>query len=87
MENGTYNITRLEEIMPTKKTSRSNKLLKHMLRGQTINGRQALSRFGIYRLSAIIFNWRKKGFEIKTNMVTRAGSTYAVYKLEGTPHV
>ena len=71
--------------MANKPTSRSNKLLKHMLRGQTINGRQALTRFGIYRLSAIIHNWRKKGFNIETNMVTRAGSTYAVYALKGTP--
>ena len=56
-----------------------------MLRGQTINGRQALTRFGIYRLSAIIHNWRKKGFNIETNMTTRAGNTYAVYTLKGTP--
>ena len=71
--------------MATKPTSRSSKLLKHMLRGQTINGRQALQRFGIYRLSAIIHNWRKKGFNIETNMVTRSGNTYAVYALKGTP--
>ena len=73
--------------MATKPTSRSSKLLKHMLRGQTINGRQALTRFGIYRLSAIIFNWRKKGFNIETNMITRSGTTYAVYTLKGTPSV
>ena len=71
--------------MANKPTSRSRKLLKHMLRGQTINGRQALTRFGIYRLSAIIHNWRKKGFNIETNMTTRAGNTYAVYTLKGTP--
>jgi len=67
--------------------SKSQRLLKHMLRGQTINGRQALSRFGIYRLSAVIFDWRKKGFNIETNMITRAGVTYAVYKMKGTPNV
>ena len=73
--------------MPKKKISKTQKLLKHMLTGKTINGRQALSRFGIYRLSAIIFDWRKKGFSIETNMITRAGTTYAVYKLKGTPNV
>tara|TARA_S200002703_G_scaffold159312_1_gene172316 strand:+ start:399 stop:620 length:222 start_codon:yes stop_codon:yes gene_type:complete len=73
--------------MARKTLSRSQKLLNHMLRGRTINGRQALTRFGIYRLSAIIFNWRKKGFDIQTNMVTRGGSTYAVYTLKGTPNV
>ena len=73
--------------MANKPTSRSTKLLKHMLRGQTINGRQALTRFGIYRLSSIIHNWRKKGFNIETNMTTRSGNTYAVYTLKGTPSV
>tara|TARA_Y100000310_G_scaffold156316_1_gene155736 strand:+ start:166 stop:387 length:222 start_codon:yes stop_codon:yes gene_type:complete len=73
--------------MARKKLSRSQKLLNHMLRGRTINGRQALTRFGIYRLSAIIFDWRQKGFDIKTTMVNRSGSKYAVYKLKGTPHV
>tara|TARA_R110002020_G_scaffold159543_1_gene343449 strand:- start:967 stop:1188 length:222 start_codon:yes stop_codon:yes gene_type:complete len=73
--------------MARKTLSRSQKLLNHMLRGRTINGRQALTRFGIYRLSAIIFNWRKKGFDIQTNMITRGGNTYAVYTLKGTPTV
>jgi len=71
----------------SKRISRSQRLLKHMLRGQTINGRQALTKFGIYRLSAVIFNWRNKGFKITTNMITRAGSTYAVYKLDETPSI
>tara|TARA_Y100001963_G_C6521886_1_gene326985 strand:- start:78 stop:299 length:222 start_codon:yes stop_codon:yes gene_type:complete len=73
--------------MPKKKISKTQKLLKHMLTGKTINGRQALSRFGIYRLSAVIFDWRKRGFDIETNMITRLGSTYAVYKMKGTPNV
>ncbi len=72
--------------MARKSLSRSKKLLNHMLRGRTINGRQALTRFGIYRLSAVIFNWRKKGFDIQTDMVTRAGNTYATYTLKGTPN-
>ena len=73
--------------MARKKVSKSNRLLKHMLTGRTINGRQALARFGIYRLSAIIFDWRKKGFEIETNMIKRNGDTYAVYKMKSTPSV
>ena len=69
----------------TKKRSRTTRLLNHMLRGQTVNGRQALTNFGIYRLSAVIFNWRKKGFKISTNMVARNGQKYAIYKITGTP--
>ena len=73
--------------MARKKLSKTQKLLNHMLKGKTINGRQALTRFGIYRLSSVIFNWRKKGFDIETNMITRLGVTYAVYKIKGTPSV
>ena len=73
--------------MARKTLSRSQRLLNHMLKGRTVNGRQALTRFGIYRLSSIIHNWRKKGFNIETNMTTRAGNTYAVYTIKGTPSV
>tara|TARA_Y100001938_G_C8015866_1_gene392533 strand:+ start:432 stop:656 length:225 start_codon:yes stop_codon:yes gene_type:complete len=73
--------------MTKKKASKSQRLLKHMLRGQTINGRQALTNFGIYRLSSVIFNWRQKGFDIETNMIKRNGTTYAVYKMKSTPSV
>ena len=57
-----------------------------MLRGRTISGTQALRMFGIYRLSAIIFNLRQKGFTIETKMVTRNGNRYGVYHLTDTPH-
>ena len=73
--------------MARKPLSRSQRLLNHMLKGRTVSGRQALTRFGIYRLSSIIHNWRQKGFTIKTDMRTRGGNTYAVYTMEGTPHV
>ena len=73
--------------MAKRPTSKTQRLLKHLLTGKTINGRQALTSFGIYRLSAAIFNWRKKGFDIETKMITRAGNTYAVYRLKGTPNV
>ena len=70
-----------------KRTSRSNKLLRFLLRGGTVNGRQALRDFGIYRLSAVIFNWRKKGFNIETQMIKHQGFQYARYKLISTPNV
>lgn len=73
--------------MHRKRLSRAQRITNHLLRGNTINGRQALTRFGIYRLSAVIFNLRKKGFVIDTNMVKRNGYTYAVYNLKETPSV
>ncbi len=67
------------------RSSRSNKLLSHLLKGRTINGRQALTQFGIYRLSAAIHNYRKRGFTIETKMIQRNGSKYGVYKLTKAP--
>ena len=67
------------------RTSRSQKLLTHLLRGRTINGKQALHQFGIYRLSAAIHNYRKRGFTIETKMIQRNGSKYGVYKLTKAP--
>jgi hypothetical protein len=68
-----------------KTLSRSQKLLNHLLRGRTISGTQALRMFGIYRLSAVIHNWRGKGFTFETKMITRNGNRYGTYKLTGTP--
>ena len=65
--------------------SRSQKLLTHLVRGRTINGMQALKQFGIYRLSAAIHNFRKRGFTIETRMINRNGSKYGVYKLTKVP--
>ena len=56
-----------------------------MLRGRTISGRQALNNFGIYRLSAVIHGFRKRGFIINTKMIKRNGTTYGVYTLTDTP--
>ena len=58
----------------------------HLLKGRTISGTQALANFGIYRLSSVIKNWRDKGFQIDTKMITRSGRRYGVYTLTGTPN-
>ena len=75
-----------KKVSGRKRLSRSQRLLNHLLRGRTVSGTQALTMFGIYRLSAIIFNLRQKGFTIETKMITRKGTRYGVYHLTGTPH-
>ena len=67
------------------RTSRSQRLLRHLLTGRTISGGQAFTRFGIYRLSAIIHLFRNQGFTIEMKMINRKGTKYGVYKLTGTP--
>ena len=73
-------------MMKKKRISRSHKLLMHLLKGRTISGTQALSQFGIYRLSSVIKNWRDKGFKIDTKMISRSGRRYGVYKMIGKPN-
>ena len=75
----------MQTTYKTNGPSRSQKLLTHLIRGRTVNGMQALNNFGIYRLSAIIHNFRKRGFTIETKMVQRNGSKYGIYKLTKTP--
>ena len=37
--------------------------------------------FGSFRLSAIIYNLKKEGMNIKTNRITQNGKTFAEYEL------
>tara|TARA_R100000700_G_C3177287_1_gene152414 strand:+ start:4069 stop:4287 length:219 start_codon:yes stop_codon:yes gene_type:complete len=67
------------------KQSKTQRLVKHLISGKTINGHQALTRFGIYRLSSVIFNLKKKGFVINTTMVQNKNNRYAMYTLVDTP--
>jgi len=54
-----------------------------LLRGESITPLEALHRFGAFRLSAIIFNLRKKGYNISTKMVGN-NTKFALYKLESS---
>tara|TARA_Y100001973_G_C5194764_1_gene333436 strand:- start:105 stop:344 length:240 start_codon:yes stop_codon:yes gene_type:complete len=61
------------------------KQIKHYLEsGGKISGILALDKFGCYRLSAVIFNLREKGLDIKTKMVKNSNGRkkYAEYYLE-----
>ena len=48
------------------KNSKSQKVMMHLLKGKSLNQAQAARLFGAWRLSALIFNLRKKGFDIIT---------------------
>ena len=65
--------------------SRSQRMLDYLVAGNTLTGRAALTKFGIYRLSGFIFNWRKAGYTIETTMRKRHGQFFASYRLTSTP--
>ena len=43
------------------------RILDYMKRNNTINPLQSWVECGVYRLSAVIFNLKKKGYEIESN--------------------
>ena len=62
-------------------------VLNHLKTGAEINPLDALSKYGAYRLGAIIFKLKKEGYSIVTRMeyYTKPSGKrgrYAVYKLE-----
>ena len=59
------------------------KQIRHYLEsGGRVSGISALDKFGCYRLSAVIFNLRDKGVDVKTKMVKNGQKSYAEYYLE-----
>ena len=69
--------------MKTKKVSKQEKVLKHLKTLGSITPLEALELYGSFRLGALIFNLRKEGHDIETNIVPKKGYakyTYSVSK-------
>ena len=67
----------------TRKRSQKDMVLDHLKSGQAITPLEALQWFGAFRLSAIIYDLKKDGWDISTEMVNdkRTGKSYAKYQL------
>lgn len=50
----------------TKKITKTSMVLNHLKKHGTITSMEAIENYGATRLSAIIFNLRKKGYNIET---------------------
>ena len=60
-----------------KKVTKQEKVLAHLKEYGNITPQTALHLYGSFRLSALIFNLRKEGHDIETNIVPKKG--YAKY--------
>lgn len=70
----------------SEKVSKARKIMMHLLKGKTLNQAQAAKLFGAWRLSAVIHNLRKKGFNIDMKHNTRGlYKGFGVYKMTKTP--
>lgn len=72
--------------MSKKKNNKTEKVLEHLKEYGCITSLEAIELYGATRLSAIIFNLRKRGYKIETidlPFVDRFGtkSTYGKYVL------
>jgi hypothetical protein len=63
--------------------SQETLIREHLIKGNSINPLTAFKKFNCLRLSAIIFNLKRDGMDIITNIVTnyKTGKHYAQYHL------
>lgn len=71
-------------------TTQTQDVIEHLVRYGHITSMEAIMKYGCTRLSAVIFNCRKRGYEIETkrlNVKNRRGSNspIAEYILIATP--
>lgn len=72
--------------------SQAGMVLKHLQSGKEINPLEALSKYGCYRLGAVIFALKQDGYKINTRIERftkpsgRKGC-HAVYKMEENVNV
>ena len=60
-----------------------NKTILQHLEQSPLTPLDALMKYGCFRLSARILELRKKGYDIKTENITKGGKTFAEYSLGG----
>lgn len=68
------------------KISQLEMIRRHLQEGRSIDPMEALREYGCYRLGAIIFLFRREGFNISTKLQYHKNkygytSHYAIYKL------
>ena len=63
-----------------KKLTKKDRLINYLLSHKKgITGKDALAKFGLYRLSGEIHQLRKQGYNIQTEMMYCNGEEYARY--------
>ena len=69
--------------MRSRYDSQKSLVLNHLKNDNGITPLEALNKFGAFRLSAIIFDLKKDGYDIDTEIINNGGKHYANYKLKG----
>ena len=69
----TYNMKKVK--------TQAEQIQKHLESGKKLTAAQAYEKYGCLRLASRIFNLKKTGLPIITEMVTKNGSTFASYQI------
>lgn len=71
-----------ENWNPESSASQKDRIKNYLLAGNSITPLEALNKFGSLRLSAVIFNIKREGLDIKTEKVkTESGKYVAKYSI------
>ena len=62
--------------------SQSQLILSHLQSGKPINPIEALNKYGCFRLSARIYDLKKSGYIIRTEIIEENGKDFAQYSLD-----
>ena len=62
--------------------SQCDDILKHLQSGRAITPLEALEKFGCFRLGGRIYDLKKLGHDIRTDIVKKNGKRFASYSLE-----
>jgi hypothetical protein len=63
-------------------TTKTDRVIAYLTSGRSLTQLEAISLFSLFRLSSVILNLRRQGFNIKTNLkVDVNGTEYAEYAL------
>jgi hypothetical protein len=66
---------------PIRRESQEKLILRTLQNGGKVNPIMALNQYGCMRLAAVVCILRKKGWNIKTNTITRGHTSFAEYEL------
>ena len=62
--------------------SQEKRILGDLLHGRKITPLMALEKYGSFRLGARIYQLKRRGYEIHTEIVERNGKRFAQYSLD-----
>jgi len=64
-----------------KQKSQRVNIKEHLETGHPITPKEALEHYGCFRLASVIHLLKSEGMDIKTTMVTKGRSTFALYRV------